>query len=126
MIGKMLIVDDGTAILFALSSYFAQRGFEVHCAREREEAEALLVHDPFEIVIADLRLTPGHGAEGLEILNLVRDQCPSTRFILMTAHGAEGLEQEIERRGGHALILKPHPLADLERLVCRLLGKDPL
>ena len=52
---RLLVVDDEAPILFALRQYFSPLGYAVVCAREREEAEALLAHDEFALVIADLR-----------------------------------------------------------------------
>jgi len=52
-------------------------GFEVDCARELEEAEALALHTQYELVIADLSLTGVDGREGLEILRFLRRPRPT-------------------------------------------------
>ena len=70
--GRLLIVDDEAAIRFALSDYFRECGWQVDAAAEKEEAEALLAHTEYAVVIADLRLTGIYGVEGLDIVT--RDQ----------------------------------------------------
>src|SRR5215212_2538352 len=84
---RMLIVDDEEAILFAMEEYFTTRGYQVSCARELEEAQALLSFAQYDVVIADLRLTGINGAEGLELLSFVRACSPRTKILLLTAYG---------------------------------------
>jgi DNA-binding NtrC family response regulator len=118
---RILIVDDEEAIVFAMQRYFRGRGFEVDCARELEEAEALLACAEYALVIADLRLTGVHGAEGLEILSFIRERCPRTRAILLTAYGSSDLEREARDRGVSLMLRKPQPLPDLAQAVLTLL-----
>jgi DNA-binding NtrC family response regulator len=119
---RLLIVDDEEPILFALREYFSTLGYEVHCAREVEEAEALLAHVQYQVVMADLRLTKSHGAEGLEIIGAVRERCPWARIILLTAYGTAEVEAEARRRGADAFLYKPKPLSELARVIVSLAG----
>ena len=92
-------MDDKEAILFALSQYFSMRGFEVDCAREKEEALALLNQKRYAAVIADLRLSGSESIEGLEVADAVRERCSSTAMILLTAYGSPRIEAEARARG---------------------------
>jgi DNA-binding response OmpR family regulator len=120
---KLLIVDDEAAIRFALSDYFRDCGWEVDTACEREEAEALLAHADYEVVIADLRLTGIYGIEGLDIIQWSRHMRPETRVVLLTGYGTPEIEAEARRRGVDAFLHKPLPLAELERVVAGLVGR---
>ena len=53
----MLLVEDERVVLTALKKFFTREGFQVDCARELEEAEALIATSHYAIVIADLRLS---------------------------------------------------------------------
>ena len=53
---KLLVVDDEESICFSMSEYFSQHGFKVDTAREMEEAEGLLKHTEYKVIIQDLRL----------------------------------------------------------------------
>jgi DNA-binding NtrC family response regulator len=114
---RMLVVDDEEAILFAMDEYFTNRGYQVHCARELEEAQALLTYHKYDVVIADLRLTGINGAEGLELLSFVRDCSPKTKILLLTAYGSPMVEAEARHRGVHAFLSKPKPLAEIAQMV---------
>jgi len=119
---RLLIVDDEETIRFALTRYFGRLHFQVDCASELEEAEALVVYTCYDLVIADLSLTAGGSSEGLEILRLLRTACPATRVILLTAYGTPAVEREAMRRGADVFLHKPQPLDDLARIAQQLLG----
>lgn len=118
---RLLVVDDEESILFAMREYFTTMGYEVDCARELEEAQALLATKPYSLVIADLRLTGSHHIEGLDIVALVKHQYPSIRIVVLTAHGSLEIEREARQRGADAFLHKPRPLADVAQVIRQLL-----
>lgn len=118
---RLLIVDDEESIRFAVKRYFTRIGFEVDCARELEEAEALVAHTVYGVVIADLSLTDSGSTEGLEIIRFMRRSCPGARVILLTAHGSATVEKEAYKRGADAFLHKPKPLQELARIVDQLM-----
>jgi DNA-binding response OmpR family regulator len=121
--GRILIIDDEAAIRFALSDYFRECGWAVDSAAEKEEAEALLAHTEYAVVIADLRLTGIYGIEGLDIIQCSRHLRPETRVVLLTGNGTPEIEAEARRRGADAFLHKPLPLPELERVVADLTGR---
>ena len=120
---RILVVDDEEPILFAIRDYFEPLGWQVDCAQELEEAEALLSHIRYTLLIADLRLTGIHSNEGLELIRFVRERSPWTRVIVLTGYGSVEIEGEAVGRGVDAFLLKPQPLADLAEIAARLTGK---
>ena len=114
---RMLVVDDEQSITFAIKNYFARHGYCVDCAQELEEAEALMAHLSYDVVIADLRLTGIHGSEGLEIVRFVRERHPHTKVILLTAYSTPEVEAAAKRYGVHSFLQKPKPLAELAQVV---------
>jgi len=122
---KILVIDDEEPILFAMKEYFEVFGFSVDGAREPEEAEALLSHVRYGVVIADLRLSGINGNEGLEIVRYARDRCPETRILVLTAYGSPDIEKEAYRCGADCFVHKPVPLPDLAQIVFGLVGRMP-
>jgi DNA-binding response OmpR family regulator len=61
---RILIVDDEELIVLAMRRYFEGLGYVVDSAYELEEAQAMLANVPYDLVIADLRLTGIGGVEG--------------------------------------------------------------
>ncbi len=122
---RLLVVDDEETILDATHDYFTECGYQVDCAREREEAEALLATGCYALVISDMRLTGGHGREGLELAGYMRERCPQTRLIVLTAYPTAELQNDALRLGAHRFLQKPVPLAEVARTVAELLGECP-
>ena len=122
---RLLIIDNEDTILFALKRYFGKLRYRVDSASELEEAEALVAHTCYDLVIADLSLTTGGSTEGLEILRFLRTMSPATPVILLTAFGTPALEHEARRRGAKAVLSKPQPLPDIARIAEGLVGVRP-
>jgi DNA-binding response OmpR family regulator len=121
-VAHILIVDDEETILFAIGQYIIALGCTVDTARELEEAQALLSNVRYHLVVADLRLSGIHGSEGLDLVSMVRECCPSTRVIVLTAYGSAELQQEALRRGADAVLHKSMPLAEVAETAIKLLG----
>jgi DNA-binding NtrC family response regulator len=117
---KILIVDDEDPIRFAMSEYFRPQGYEVDCAQEKEEAEALLVHKCYSAAILDLCLSGTDGTEGLELVRFIRERCPGTKVVVLTAYGSAEIVAEASKRGVDAFLHKPMPLFEVEKIVSEL------
>lgn len=120
---KLLIVDDEEAILFSLKIGFAKFGFDVDCAEESEEAEALLAHNIYLAVIADLNLTGTQVMEGLEFVRYAREISPTTRILIMTAFGTQEVKTEALKRGADKFLHKPQSLSAVTQIVMEMLGE---
>ena len=119
---RLLIVDDEPSVLVGMGRYFQAVGFLVDCATEREEAEALLGHVAYDCLIADLRLTQGHGPDGLEVIGLARTVSLRTRIVVLTAVEDSETEAEAIRLGANLYLRKPVPLSEVARAMNELLG----
>jgi DNA-binding NtrC family response regulator len=123
---RILIVDDEDTVLFAMKRYLDRLGYRVDCAREREEAEALLTTQHYDLLIADLRLTGAEGTEGLELVSHAQRVSPGIHAIILTAFGSAAVERLARERGIAEFLQKPQPLATIAQVAKRLLGDDPL
>jgi DNA-binding NtrC family response regulator len=121
---RLLVVEDEETVQVALRKYFTEQGFEVRCAGELEEAEALLVTQSFDVVIADLRLSWSYAAEGLEILRFVRRHSRGTRVVILSAYASADLQHSARALGAGAFFQKPAALPDLAASVRRLLEEQ--
>jgi len=117
---RVLIVDDETSLLFAARQYLTDRGFDVECAQEVEEAQALLANFRFDVVITDIRLTELQGAEGLYVLDFIRHRQLDVPVLVLTAHATAAVEHEARRLGAQAIFYKPVPLPKLADEISRL------
>ena len=118
----MLLVEDEPVLLSALKKFFTREGFDVDCARELEEAEALIATTCYAVVIADLRLSGTYAVEGLAILRFVRSYSPATRSIILTAHTAPGIQRSARALGAEAFLPKPTPLSEIAATIHRVMA----
>jgi len=114
---NLLIVDDEESILFALRTFFKGAGWAAQTASTRETALDSIATGTFEAVVTDLSLTPGGGAEGLEIVGAARRRLPTARIVVLTAYGTPEREAEALRLGASAFLRKPVSLPELARIV---------
>ena len=118
---KILLVDDEQSILLGMKRYFRSRGYEVDCASEKAEAMALLASASYACVIADLCLTEGQGADGLDIVAHAGVRQRQTPVVVLTAYGCPAAEAEALRLGADAFLSKPQSMERLAEIVGGLL-----
>lgn len=121
---RILIVDDEHLIVLAMRKYFEGLGYQVDAAYELEEAQALLANRPYDLVIADLRLTGIGGVEGLQIVSDVHHHCAHTRVILLSAFGTPEIERESYNRGADAFLRKPKAMMEIATVASALLEQQ--
>lgn len=122
---RILVVDDEEPIRFALEAYFTDQGYDVDCAGELDQAEALLAERSYAALIADVRLTGIDGTEGLSLAATARAQRPETCVVLLTAHGSHEVVAAARQLRVHAFLHKPKPLAEVAQIVTGLLATGP-
>jgi DNA-binding NtrC family response regulator len=118
---KILIVDDDDQLISAYQEYLTGLGYTVDCAREIEEAETLLSHFEYSVVITDLRLSRLNFG-GLDLVKFIRDGSLPIRVVVLTAYGWPELKAEAANQGVDVFHRKPMRLADLARTISVLTG----
>lgn len=129
MLHRILVIDDDEALLASFRRCIRREpGCEVHCATDREEAEALLDAYEYSLVLTDLSLTPQR-LEGLDVVARVANAPSRPKLIVLTGNGSDQVKLDSFRKGADAFIEKPTPVRDVISLARRLEGnedrKDP-
>jgi DNA-binding response OmpR family regulator len=117
---RLLLVDDEESLLTPMAHYFERLGWSVTTAREREEAEALLEHRSFDVVVLDLALS-GFGLEGLDLLRDARRGCATSAVLVLSGVANSDIRAEALRRGADAVLVKPQGLAEIARTATAVL-----
>ena len=118
---RILIVDDDEQLVEAYRDFLSELGYSVDCAGEIEEAQTLLTHFPYSVVITDLRLSKLNFG-GLDLVKFIRDISLQVRVIVLTAYGWPELKTEAANRGVDVFLRKPMRLSDLAKTVEILTG----
>jgi len=107
---RILVVDDEINIREALAALLEDDGHRVNAAASSEQALEFLREDQFDVVISDLRM---NGGSGLDLLRWIRESCPATEVIILTAYGTVEGAVEAMKLGAYDYVAKP---VDRERL----------
>lgn len=106
---KVLVVEDDREIRAMMQSALSVEGFEVHTAVSLSEARALLQHQPPDIVLLDLGLPDGDGAQ---LVRELRKQ-HSTPVIVVSARHQEAQKIALLDAGADDYLTKPFSVAEL-------------
>src|SRR5215470_2107675 len=87
----VLIVDGNPQMTALLQRYLARQRVDTQAVSSRADAQAVLVQQPFGVVLTDAFLP---SEDGLVLLRYIRQTVPGTRGILMTAFRAPALCQQ--------------------------------
>jgi DNA-binding NtrC family response regulator len=101
---KILIVDDDTDLLTALSQLLGAEGFQVATAATAEDALDRFRDETYHVVLTDLQLP---GRNGIALVKALHEACPATRCVLITGHGSIRSAVLALKRGATEYITKP-------------------
>jgi CheY-like chemotaxis protein len=118
---RILIVDDDDQLVNAYQDYLSGLGYSVDAAGEIEEAQTLLTHFAYSVVVTDLRLSR-LSFGGLDLVKFIRDTSMPTRVIVLTAYGWPELRAEAADRRVDVFLRKPMRLSDLAKTIEVLSG----
>ena len=101
----IMVVDDEPDMLQLLKrSLVPDLNCRVETASSGEEALHLLSQQPFDLMLADIKMP---GMDGMALLEMVRKSYPSLTVVMMTAYGHIELAVEAMRAGAYDFIAKP-------------------
>lgn len=116
---RLLLADDQPSILEALSLLLRPEGFQTETARSPAMVLECLRNGDYDAVLIDLNYTRDttSGAEGLQLLEDIRQTHERLPIIVMTAYANVDLAVDAMRRGANDFIQKPWENARLLSVV---------
>jgi len=101
---SILVIDDDRIILDSLCEFLNMEGYSATGAATLADARVKLKQQAFALVISDVNLPDG---DGFELLQFVRENCPGTVAILITAYGTIESAVEAIKKGAYDYLTKP-------------------
>ena len=115
----ILVVDDEEMILKAISRALRQEPYNVFTTTGGEEGLLMLAGREVDLVVSDYNMP---GMNGVEFLQKVKAEYPTTITIMLTGHKEIGVAiQAINDAGVYKFILKPWDDEDLKLTLRRAL-----
>jgi signal transduction histidine kinase len=113
---RVLIVDDEEAVVLTLKGILELDRYEITEATSLTQALDLLGADYFDVVLTDLHMGDGDGAE---VVKALRDQGVDTSAIVLTGYASVESVIGALRDGAYDYIIKPCDVVDLRATVAR-------
>jgi two-component system KDP operon response regulator KdpE len=106
---KVLVVEDDAEIRGLLRASLAAEGFEVRTAVSVSEARALQTHDPADLIVLDLGLPDGDGAE---LVRAIRQRSAVPIVVASARHEPAGKIALLDA-GADDYVVKPFSVGEL-------------
>ena len=121
---KVLIADDEPNIVAALEFLLQRSGFEVHVARNGDEALKLIeIHRP-DLVLLDVMMPQRSGYEVCQRMR-EREDWRHIKIIMLSAKGRDAEVAKGLSIGADVYVTKPFSTRELMAKIKALLGKGP-
>ncbi|MFC2099863.1 4Fe-4S dicluster domain-containing protein [Candidatus Bipolaricaulota bacterium] len=119
---SVLVVDDEPIVRESIRDWLTEAGYQVATAETGEQALELVATRDFSVLVVDLRLP---GKTGIKVLEVVKQERPWIRTIVITAYPSAETVQDARRLGAVDYLLKPFAPDNLERLIHETLSSIP-
>jgi two-component system response regulator AtoC len=106
----VLLVDDEPELRLALQEAIRDAGHRVTLANDGAEGLGQVTSKVFDVIICDVRLPK---LDGLTLMRRVRQESPSTEFILMTAFAEVADAVAALKEGAYDYLTKPFEVDEL-------------
>lgn len=117
---RVLVIDDEKIVCDRLSVELERAGLEVEAFSESGQALERMSSQQFDLVITDIKM---RGPSGIEVMNFVKENHPSTRVIVITGFATVATAREVLKGGAVDFLPKPFKMSQLRELVLRLVGE---
>jgi two-component system, NtrC family, response regulator AtoC len=101
---NILVIDDQDGMRRSLVILLRKEGYSVEEAENGEQAITHLASGHFDLVVTDLKMSPG---TGLDVLYYVLERHPQTSVIIMTGYGTVDSAVLAMKLGAFDYIVKP-------------------
>jgi two-component system response regulator PilR (NtrC family) len=117
---KILVVDDDQGIREFLEIMLNREGYDVICADNAIKALNRCKKENFDLILTDLKMPK---VDGISFLKSVKDVCPETMVILMTAYASPETAVSAMNEGAYDYVEKDFNIETLKEIVRAALDK---
>lgn len=111
---RVLVVDDEPDLRELLGVTLEKMGLETLSAAGLAEAKRLLVSEPIDLVLTDMRLGDG---DGMDLVAWMQQQAPGVPVAMITAFGSMDTAVQALKAGAFDFVAKPVDLMRLRSMV---------
>jgi two-component system response regulator PilR (NtrC family) len=120
---RILVADNELSMRELLAITLKKEGYEVNTADGGGAAIDALRREPFDLVIADVRMPT---VDGIQVLKAAKDLAPETVVIMITAFSSTETAVEAMKLGAYDYITKPFKLDEIKLIIKNALERKRL
>jgi two-component system nitrogen regulation response regulator GlnG len=114
----IVVADDEESVRWTLKKALEREGYAVLTATDGQKAIEAAEQSQADLILMDIKMPV---LDGLQALSRLKEHCPETMVIVMTAFGTLQAAVEAMKRGAYDYITKPFDFEELTLLVRRAL-----
>ena len=114
---KVMIIEDEKDLCFLLACIVKKQNFFPSCVNSLTEAKQEIKKINPEILFIDNNLPDGSGAD---FIGQVKEMCPRTKIIMITAHDSPKDVQKAFTKGADYFITKPFNTFTIQSMLSRI------
>jgi DNA-binding NtrC family response regulator len=116
---NILFAEDDKELRTMLSSELSRLGYAIKTVDDGEEAVLQIKNEKFDLALLDIKMPK---LNGFEVLKFIKNNFPSMKVIMVTAHSDLTNAIEAKRLGAEDFLGKPFDLEDLVVTIERVLS----
>jgi DNA-binding NtrC family response regulator len=114
---KVIILDDESIVCERLEPVLEKVGFYVETYTESQAVIDRCAEEYFDVLVTDLKMRK---PDGLDVMNFVKQQSPSTKVVVITGFATVETAKEAMKGGAVDFIAKPFKISKLRDLIVDL------
>jgi len=116
---RVILLDDEPIVCERLKPALEKIGFDVEAYTESQDVIDRFSEEKFDVLVTDLKMQK---PDGLDVMNFVKQQSPSTKVIIITGFATEETAAEALEGGAVEFIPKPFKISQLRDLILSISG----
>jgi DNA-binding NtrC family response regulator len=116
---RVILLDDEPIVCERLKPALEKIGFYVEAYTESQDVIDRFSEEKFDVLVTDLKMRK---PDGLDVMNFVKRQSPSTKVIIITGFATKDTAEEALEGGAVEFIAKPFKISQLRDLILKITG----
>lgn len=116
---KILVVDDEKNWRDLIKEILGKERYDITTAASGDEAIELIKKDEYQIIVTDMRMESEF--RGIELLEYIKKECPTTPVIILTAHATIQIATDSIKKGAFYFLAKGASNEELRKKVTEAL-----